>query len=184
MNTDILTNAIATYPGFAFALGAATIWGARYVKKITTELDQIKTETNRGEQAAIMKIEDMADLLDNLERDVLYLTKNIEEDLAHRQVADLSQKEVLSHANKVMVDSIANKETFHDNLLNQFEELESMLDGFEHVGAVGQMMEQMRQAFHAIQAQQDELHHETLQLVNELQANLATVENIAREVGV
>lgn len=184
MNTEMLNNAIVAYPGFAFALGAATIWGARYIKKITTELEQIKAETDRGEQAAIMKIEDMADLLDNLESDVLYLTKNIEEDLANRQVSDLSQKEVLGHANKIMVDSIANKEAFHDNLLNQFEELEGMLEGFDRVEAVGNMMEQMRQAFHSIQTQQDELQQETLLLVNELQTNLTTVQNIAREVGV
>ncbi len=46
------------------------------------------------------------------------------------------------------------------------------------------MMEQMRQAFHSIQTQQDELQQETLLLVDELQTNLTTVQNIAREVGV
>ena len=184
MNTEMIANAIQAYPGFAFTLGAAALWGARYVLKIKTENEQMKAETHRGERAAIMKIMDMSDILDELERDVLDMTQQVEADLIERQTSDLHQKDVLKRANQVMVDSITKKETFHNGLLDQFEELEGMLDGFDRVGAVSHLMGQMREAFTQLMEQQDHLHHDTLQLVDQLQTNLTTVQTLAREVGV
>jgi len=184
MNTEMISNAITAYPGFAVACGAAALWAARYVKKIKTENEQMKAENNRGEQAAIMKIQDMQEILDDIEYGVRIQANNVEEELIGRQVSNLKQKEILKTANEVMVDSISKKETFHETLLTQFEEIESMFQDFERTGDVGQMMTVMRSQFVLLQSQQDELHQETLQLLNELQGNLATVQNIAREVGV
>ena len=184
MNTEIIANAISTYPGFAVACGAAALWAARYVKKIKTENEQMKAETNRGERAAIMKIQDMQEILDDIEYGVRIQSNNVEEELIGRQVSNLKQKEILKDANDVMVDSIEKKEAFHDNLLTQFEDLEGMLQDFDRASEVGQMMTMMRSQFEILLSQQDELRQDTLELVNELQANLATVENIAREVGV
>lgn len=184
MNTEMISNAIQAYPGFAFTLGAAALWGARYVLKIKTENEQIKAENHRGERAAILKIEEMTDILDKLQQEGLELTKEVEADLIERQTSDLQQKEVLNRANQVMVDSIANKETLHNNILDQFEELESMMNGFDRVSGVSHLMGEMRQAFTQLMEQQDHLHHDTLQLVSQLQTNLTTVQNIAREVGV
>jgi len=184
MNTEMISNAITAYPGFAVACGAAALWAARYVKKIKTENEQMKAETNRGERAAIMKIQDMQEILDDIEYGVRIQANNVEEELIGRQVSNLKQKEILKTANEVMVDSISKKETFHETLLTQFEEIESMFQDFERTGDVGQMMTVMRSQFVLLKSQQDELHQETLQLLNELQGNLATVQNIAREVGV
>ena len=184
MNTDMIANAITAYPGFAVACGAAALWAARYVKKIKTENEQMKAETNRGERAAIMKIQDMQEILDDIEYGVRIQSNNVEEELIGRQVSNLKQKEILKGANDVMVESIDKKEAFHDALLTQFEDLEGMLQDFDRASQVGHMMTVMRSQFDILLSQQDELRQDTLLLVNELQTNLATVQNIAREVGV
>ena len=63
----MLTNFAMAYTGFAFAGAAAALWAARYVIKIKTENQQMKAETDRGERAAIMKIQDMQEILDDIE---------------------------------------------------------------------------------------------------------------------
>ena len=183
MNTEMISNAIVAYPGFAVACGAAALWAARYVKKIKTENEQMKAETNRGERAAIMKIHDMQEILDDIEYGVRVQSNDVEGELIGRQVANLKQKEILKTTNEIMVDSINKKESFHDNLLTQFDELEESLQGFDVLDKVSDMMARMRQAFTELQGKQDELDMETQQLFRNLQINLTTVQNIAKEEG-
>ena len=113
--------------GFTLAAGAAAaLWAARYVIKIKTENQHMKAETDRGERAAIMKIQDMQEILDDIEHSVRIQTNDVEEELITRQVSNLKQKEILQNASEVMTDSISNKESFHEKILDQFDDLENM----------------------------------------------------------
>ena len=120
---DMMMNFAMAYPGFAFAGAAAALWAARYVIKIKTENQHMKAETDRGERAAIMKIQDMQEILDDIEYNVRIQSNDVEEELITRQVSNLKQKDILQNANEVMADSISNKESFHEKILDQFDEL-------------------------------------------------------------
>ena len=133
---DMMMNFATAYPGFAFAGAAAALWAARYVIKIKTENQHMKAETDRGERAAIMKIQDMQEILDDIEYNVRIQSNDVEEELITRQVSNLKQKDILQNANEVMTDSISNKESFHEKILDQFDELENMLGTFGDVSDV------------------------------------------------
>ena len=182
MNTEIITNAILTYPGFAFAGAAAALWGARYVIKIKTENQNMKAETDRGERAAIMKIQDMQEILDDIEYSVRIQTNDVEEELITRQVSNLKQKDILQNASEVMTDSISNKESFHEKILDQFDDLENMLVSFGEVADVTHMMGQMRKAFTNIQDSNDQLLDMTHMLSSAIQANHAVASDIVKAV--
>ena len=154
---DMITNFAMVYPGFAFAGAAAALWGARYVVKIKTENQNMKAETDSGESAAIIKIQDMQEILDDIEYNVRIQSNDVEEELITRQVSNLKQKDILQNANEVMTDSISNKESFHDKILNQFEEIENMLGTFDEVSEVTRMMGQMRKAFSSLQDSNEQL---------------------------
>ena len=156
---DMMMNFATTYPGFVFAGGAAALWAARYVIKIKTENQHMKAETDRGERAAIMKIQDMQEILDDIEYNVRIQSNDVEEELITRQVSNLKQKDILQNANEVMTDSISNKESFHEKVLDQFDELENMLVTFSEIDEVTRMMGQMRKATLQIQTN-DCLSHE------------------------
>ena len=182
MNTEMISNAITAYPGFAVACGAAALWAARYVKKIKTENEQMKAETNRGEAAAIMKIQDMQEILDDIEYNVRIQSNDVEEELITRQVSNLKQKDILQNANEVMTDSISNKESFHEKVLDQFDELENMLDTFGEVANVTHMMGQMRKAFTTLQESNDQLLEATQILSTAIQANHSVANDIVKAV--
>ena len=96
----------------------------------------MKAETDRGERAAIMKIQDMQEILDDIEYSVRIQTNDVEEELITRQVSNLKQKDILQNASEVMTDSISNKESFHEKILDQFDDLENMLVSFGEVADV------------------------------------------------
>ena len=154
---DMMMNFATAYPGFAFAGAAAALWAARYVIKIKTENQHMKAETDRGERAAIMKIQDMQEILDDIEYNVRIQSNDVEEELITRQVSNLKQKDILQNANEVMTDSISNKESFHEKILDQFDELENMLVTFGEIDEVTRMMGQMRKAFSTLQDTNEQL---------------------------
>ena len=179
---DIITNFAMVYPGFAFAGAAAALWGARYVVKIKTEKQNMKAETERGERAAIIKIQDMQEILDDIEYNVRIQSNDVEEELITRQVSNLKQKDILQNANEVMTDSISNKESFHDKILNQFEEIENMLGTFDEVSEVTRMMGQMRKAFSSLQDSNEQLLEFTRILSSAIQENHTVADNIVKAV--
>jgi len=179
---DMMMNFATAYPGFAFAGAAAALWAARYVIKIKTENQYMKAETDRGERAAIMKIQDMQEILDDIEYNVRIQSNDVEEELITRQVSNLKQKDILQNANEVMTDSISNKESFHEKILDQFDELENMLVSFGEVSDVTHMMGQMRKAFTNIQDSNDQLLEITHMLYNAIQANHAVANDIVKAV--
>ena len=179
---DMITNFAMVYPGFAFAGAAAALWGARYVVKIKTENQNMKAETDRGERAAIIKIQDMQEILDDIEYNVRIQSNDVEEELITRQVSNLKQKDILQNANEVMTDSISNKESFHDKILNQFEEIENMLGTFDEVSAVTRMMGQMRKAFSSLQDSNEQLLEFTRILSSAIQENHTVADHIVKAV--
>ena len=175
-------NFATAYPGFAFAGAAAALWAARYVIKIKTENQHIKAETDRGERAAIMKIQDMQEILDDIEHSVRIQTNDVEEELITRQVSNLKQKEILQNASEVMTDSISNKESFHEKILDQFDDLENMMASFGEVSEVTHMMGQMRKAFENLQVSNEELIESTQFLSSAIQANYMMANDIVKAV--
>ena len=183
MNTELISTAAMTYPGFAFAAGAASLWAVRYVYKLKAENEQMKADNERGERAVFLKIDEMEGILGEIELEILEQTNGVEEELIERQMSTLNQKEVLAGTNKLMIDSIAQKEVFHDNLLTQFEEIELMLDAFERVEGITETMIKMRTAFAAIQQSGEEMRQFAMMLQEAIQANATVTDNIVREVG-
>ena len=175
-------NFVTAYPGFAFAGAAAALWAARYVIKIKTENQHMKAETDRGERAAIMKIQDMQEILDDIEHSVRIQTNDVEEELITRQVSNLKQKEILQNASEVMTDSISNKESFHEKILDQFDDLENMMASFGEVSEVTHMMGQMRKAFENLQVSNEELIESTQFLSSAIQANYMMANDIVKAV--
>ena len=175
-------NFATAYPGFAFAGAAAALWAARYVIKIKTENQHMKAETDRGERAAIMKIQDMQEILDDIEHSVRIQTNDVEEELITRQVSNLKQKEILQNASEVMTDSISNKESFHEKILDQFDDLENMMASFGEVSEVTQMMGQMRKAFENLQVSNEQLIESTQFLSSAIQANYMMANDIVKAV--
>ena len=175
-------NFATAYPGFAFAGAAAALWAARYVIKIKTENQHMKAETDRGERAAIMKIQDMQEILDDIEHSVRIQTNDVEEELITRQVSNLKQKEILQNASEVMTDSISNKESFHEKILDQFDDLENMMASFGEVSEVTHMMGQMRKAFENLQVSNEELIESTQFLSSAIQANYMMANDIVKAV--
>lgn len=182
MDTEMLTNFAMAYPGFVFAGAAAALWAARYVIKIKTENQQMKAETDRGERAAIMKIQDMQEILDDIEYNVRMQSNDVEEELITRQVSNLKQKDILQNASEVMADSISNKESFHEKILDQFDELENMLVSFGEVSEVTRMMGQMRKAFANLQISNEQLIESTQILSSAIQANHMMASDIVKAV--
>ncbi len=178
----MLTNFAMAYPGFAFAGAAAALWAARYVIKIKTENQQMKDETDRGEVAAINKIQDMQEILDEIEYNVRIQSNDVEEELITRQVSNLKQKDILQNANEVMIDSISNKESFHEKILDQFDELENMLASFDQVSEVTRMMGQMRKAFSTLQGTNERLLESTQILSSAIQENQMMATDIVKAV--
>ena len=179
---DMMMNFATAYPGFTFASAAAALWAARYVIKIKTENQHMKAETDRGERAAIMKIQDMQEILDDIEYNVRMQSNDVEEELITRQVSNLKQKDILQNASEVMADSITNKESFHEKILDQFDELENMLVSFGEVSEVTRMMGQMRKAFANLQVSNDQLIEATQILSSAIQANYITANDIVKAV--
>ena len=179
---DMMMNFATAYPGFAFAGAAAALWAARYVIKIKTENQHMKAETDRGERAAIMKIQDMQEILDDIEHSVRIQTNDVEEELITRQVSNLKQKEILQNASEVMTDSISNKESFHEKILDQFDDLENMMASFGEVSEVTHMMGQMRKAFENLQVSNEELIESTQFLSSAIQANYMMANDIVKAV--
>ena len=179
---DMMMNFATAYPGFAFAGAAAALWAARYVIKIKTENQHMKAETDRGERAAIMKIQDMQEILDDIEHSVRIQTNDVEEELITRQVSNLKQKEILQNASEVMTDSISNKESFHEKILDQFDDLENMMASFGEVSEVTQMMGQMRKAFENLQVSNEQLIESTQFLSSAIQANYMMANDIVKAV--
>lgn len=179
---DMMMNFATAYPGFAFAGAAAALWGARYVIKIKTENQHMKAETDRGERAAIMKIQDMQEILDDIEYSVRIQSNDVEEELITRQVSNLKQKEILQNASEVMTDSISNKESLHQKILDQFDELEDMLGTFDEVNDVTHMMGQMRKAFSALQESNEQLLASAQVLSSAIQANHTMANDIVKAV--
>ena len=175
-------NFVTAYPGFAFAGAAAALWAARYVIKIKTENQHMKAETDRGERAAIMKIQDMQEILDDIEHSVRIQTNDVEEELITRQVSNLKQKEILQNASEVMTDSISNKESFHEKILDQFDDLENMMASFGEVSEVTHMMGQMRKAFENLQVSNEQLIESTQFLSSAIQANYMMANDIVKAV--
>ena len=179
---DMMMNFATAYPGFAFAGAAAALWAARYVIKIKTENQHMKAETDRGERAAIMKIQDMQEILDDIEYNVRIQSNDVEEELITRQVSNLKQKDILQNANEVMTDSISNKESFHEKVLDQFDELENMLVTFGEIDEVTRMMGQMRKAFSTLQDTNERLFESTQLLSSAIQANHMMATDIVKVV--
>lgn len=179
---DMMMNFATAYPGFAFAGAAAALWAARYVIKIKTENQHMKAETDRGERAAIMKIQDMQEILDDIEYNVRIQSNDVEEELITRQVSNLKQKDILQNANEVMTDSISNKESFHEKILDQFDELENMLVTFGEIDEVTRMMGQMRKAFSTLQDTNERLFESTQLLSSAIQANHMMATDIVKVV--
>ncbi len=179
---DMMMNFATAYPGFAFAGAAAALWAARYVIKIKTENQHMKAETDRGERAAIMKIQDMQEILDDIEHSVRIQTNDVEEELITRQVSNLKQKEILQNASEVMTDSISNKESFHEKILDQFDDLENMMASFGEVSEVTHMMGQMRKAFENLQVSNEQLIESTQFLSSAIQANYMMANDIVKAV--
>jgi predicted RNA-binding protein with EMAP domain len=179
---DMMMNFAMAYPGFAFAGAAGALWAARYVIKIKTENQHMKAETDRGERAAIMKIQDMQEILDDIEYNVRIQSNDVEEELITRQVSNLKQKDILQNANEVMTDSISNKESFHQKILDQFDELEHMLGTFDEVSDVTHMMGQMRKAFSSLQDSNERLLESTQILSSAIQANHMMANDIVKAV--
>ena len=179
---DMMMNFATAYPGFAFAGAAAALWAARYVIKIKTENQHMKAETDRGERAAIMKIQDMQEILDDIEYNVRIQSNDVEEELITRQVSNLKQKDILQNANEVMTDSISNKESFHEKVLDQFDELENMLVTFSEIDEVTRMMGQMRKAFSTLQDTNERLFESTQLLSSAIQANHMMATDIVKVV--
>jgi hypothetical protein len=179
---DMMMNFAMAYPGFAFAGAAGALWAARYVIKIKTENQHMKAETDRGERAAIMKIQDMQEILDDIEYNVRIQSNDVEEELITRQVSNLKQKDILQNANEVMTDSISNKESFHQKILDQFDELENMLGTFDEVSDVTNMMGQMRKAFSSLQDSNERLLESTQILSSAIQANHMMANDIVKAV--
>ena len=100
-----------------------------------------------------MKIQDMQEILDDIEYNVRSQSNDVEEELITRQVSNLKQKDILQNANEVMADSISNKESFHEKILDQFDELENMMVSFGEVSEVTHMMGQMRKALRIFRSQ-------------------------------
>lgn len=179
---EMMMNFAMAYPGFAFAGAAAALWAARYVIKIKTENQHMKAETDRGERAAIMKIQDMQEILDDIEYNVRIQSNDVEEELITRQVSNLKQKDILQNANEVMADSISNKESFHEKILDQFDELENMMVSFGEVSEVTHMMGQMRKAFANLQVSNEQLIESTQILSSAIQANYMMANDIVKAV--
>jgi hypothetical protein len=81
-----------------------------------------------------------------------------------------------------MTDSISNKESFHDKILNQFEEIENMLGTFDEVSEVTRMMGQMRKAFSSLQDSNEQLLEFTRILSSAIQENHTVADNIVKAV--
>ena len=105
---DMMMNFAMAYPGFAFAGGAAALWAARYV----IENQHMKAETDRGERAAIMKIQD-TEILDDIEHNVR--DNDVEEELITRQVSNLKQKDILQNASEVMAIRFQTRNPFPED---------------------------------------------------------------------
>ena len=98
MNTEIIADAILTYPGMAFATAASVLWGARYVYKLKIENDFIKAQDFIGEVRALNKIEDMNDFLEFVAQEERSQVDEVEAELADRQLATMQEKELLQNA--------------------------------------------------------------------------------------
>jgi hypothetical protein len=81
-----------------------------------------------------------------------------------------------------MTDSISNKESFHQKILDQFDELENMLGTFDEVSDVTHMMGQMRKAFSSLQDSNERLLESTQILSSAIQANHMMANDIVKAV--
>ena len=81
-----------------------------------------------------------------------------------------------------MTDSISNKESFHEKILDQFDELENMLVSFGEVTEVTHMMGQMRKAFAKLQDSNEQLIKSTQILSSAIQANHVMANDIVKAV--
>ena len=109
-------------------------------------------------------------------------SNDVEEELITRQVSNLKQKDILQNASEVMADSISNKESFHEKILDQFDELENMLVSFGEVSEVTRMMGQMRKAFANLQISNEQLTESTQILSSAIQANHMMANDIVKAV--
>ncbi|MCH1541410.1 MAG: hypothetical protein L7S56_08300 [Candidatus Poseidonia sp.] len=183
MKTDIVYNAILAYPGMAFSAAAATLWAARYVYKIKMENDLMKAQDMRGEIAAITKIQDMNEFLDQVAYDERSQVNQVESELIQRQVNTLKQKTTLNEAHNIMQQSIQTKEDFHNQLLDQFEELEEKLADFDQLKHIKTNMENMKNVFIKLQTEQSEVVQNAFTLIDQLQTTQELTQTLAREVG-
>ncbi len=183
MNTEIITNAVLTYPGMAFATAASILWGARYVYKLKIENDQMKAQDFVGEVRALNKIEDMNDFLEYVAEEERSQIDDVEAELADRQLATIQQKDTLQNAVAIMKASIEAKEAFHTTVLDHLEDIESQLAGIDGLESVVEVMSQMKGAFVEAQLQQSEILSVSQNLYELIMENDAIAQSIAREVG-
>ena len=183
MNTEIITNAILTYPGMAFATAASLLWGARYVYKLKIENDLIKAQDFIGEVRALNKIEDMNDFLEFVAQEERSQVDEVEAELADRQLATIQEKELLQNAEGIMKTSIEMKESFLNDILDNLEDVQERLGGIGGLEAIINEMDGMKNAFVSTQSQQIELLLATKKLHELIGETDEITRNIAREVG-
>ncbi len=184
MNAEIITNAILTYPGMAFAAGASILWGARYVYKLKIENEQMKAQDFVGEVRALNKIEDMNEFLEYVAEEERSQIDDVEEELSDRQMATIQQKDTLHTAEAIMKASIEAKEAFHTTVLDNLEDIEAQMSDIDGLESIVEIMSNMKNAFSDVQEQQSEILQASQKLYGLIAENGELARNIAREVGV
>ena len=183
MNTELIVNTILLYPGMAFAAGAAILWGARYVYKLKIENDQMKSQDHWGEVRALNKIEDMHEFLEDVAISERNQIAHVEHELIDRQIATIGQKNTLTQADQIMQASIDAAETYHDDVLTHFEEIEERLAEYDDVNGLVNVFQDLKVAYDPLKAQQGEVVDLSLAIQQEIKTTEELARQLAWEVG-